>query len=34
MWVKTDILKKQKTLDFKLENDRDNIMFNIRKIYK
>ena len=34
MWVKTDILKKQKTLDFKLENDIDNIMFNIRKIYK
>lgn len=34
MWVKTDILKKQKTLDFKLENDGDNIMFNIRKIYK
>jgi hypothetical protein len=34
MWVKTDILKKQKTLDFKLENDKDNIMFNIRKIYK
>ena len=34
MWVKTDILKKQKTLDFKLENDRDNIMFNIRKLYK
>lgn len=34
MWVKTDILKKQKTLNFKLENDKDNIMFNIRKIYK
>lgn len=34
MWVKTDILKKQKTLDFKLENDIDNIMFNIRKLYK
>lgn len=34
MWVKTDILKKQKTLDFKLENGGDNIMFNIRKIYK
>jgi len=34
MWVKTDILKKQKTLDFKLENGEDNIMFNIRKIYK
>lgn len=34
MWVKTDILKKQKTLDFKLENGEDNIMFNIRKVYK
>ena len=32
MWVKTDILKKQGTLDFKLEEG--SVMFNIRKVYK
>lgn len=32
MWVKTDILKEQGTLDFKLE--KGSVMFNIRKVYK
>lgn len=32
MWVKTDILKEQGTLDFKLEEG--SVMFNIRKVYK